>query len=80
MGEQSGKTWCMKTGLKAHVLMVVDIFYGHRHIEMDIRKMSDDEDLSWTTGNDPDLSHVRSIDAGASGDVHEVSPFLKYTN
>jgi len=35
-------------------------------------QMSGVEDHDWTTGNDPELSHVRIIDRGAVGDVHEV--------
>lgn len=32
---------------------------------------------AWTTDNDPSLSHVRKIDSGASGEVHEASPQYK---
>src|SRR5579859_1064751 len=30
------------------------------------------DDYRWTTGGDSSLMHVRKIDAGASGEVHEV--------
>ena len=30
-------------------------------------------DYTWTTGNNVDLSHIRIIDRGASGEVHEVA-------
>jgi len=32
-------------------------------------------DYRWTVGNDKGLSHLRIIDSGASGEVHEVSIF-----
>jgi hypothetical protein len=31
------------------------------------------DDRAWTTGGDPDVSHRNVIDAGATGEVHEVS-------
>jgi len=31
-------------------------------------------DYSWTTDNDTEFSHVRLIDFGSSGEVHEVYP------
>jgi hypothetical protein len=31
------------------------------------------EDYSWTAGNDPGVIHVRLIDCGATGEVHEVA-------
>jgi len=33
-------------------------------------------DYGWTTGNDPNLVHVRKIDSGAYGDVHQVCPSM----
>ena len=30
-------------------------------------------DYTWTTGNNAALSHIRTIDRGASGEVHEVA-------
>ena len=33
-----------------------------------------ENDHSWTIGNDPALTHVRAIDSGASGEVHAVRP------
>lgn len=42
--------------------------------------MSDEEDhYSWTTGRDPALLHVRPIDSGGHGVVHEVSPTFRLT-
>lgn len=34
--------------------------------------MSDDEDLTWTTGKNPRFTHIRLIDFGAFGEVHGV--------
>jgi hypothetical protein len=31
-------------------------------------------DYSWTTNNEPAISHLQLIDSGASGEVHKVSP------
>jgi hypothetical protein len=31
-------------------------------------------DYTWTTGNDSAISHIRVIDSGAGGEVHEVFP------
>lgn len=36
-------------------------------------------DYTWTTGNDAALSHIRIIDRGASGEVHEVALRSKET-
>jgi hypothetical protein len=30
-------------------------------------------DYTWTAGDDPIISHVRIIDSGAGGEVHEVA-------
>ena len=30
------------------------------------------QNVNWITGNDPAISHVRVIDGGGSGEVHEV--------
>jgi hypothetical protein len=35
------------------------------------------DDVNWTLGNNSDLSYRRSIDSGATGEVHEVSPNSK---
>src|SRR5436190_1818295 len=34
-------------------------------------------DYTWTSGNDSSFTHLRAIAAGASGEVHEVSPRFK---
>jgi len=39
-------------------------------------EVPDERDFSWTVGADANLSHCRMIDAGASGEVHEVVPPL----
>jgi len=45
------------------------------------RSDSDEElDSSWTTGDDPSLSHRRHIDSGAFGDVHEVTLFASFVS
>lgn len=44
---------------------------------MDTRD-NDDLDFTWTTGNNPVISHRRLIDSGAFGEVHEVSSHSKW--
>lgn len=40
--------------------------------ELDFQSPDGPRDFSWTVGDDATLSHRRMIDAGASGEVHEV--------
>lgn len=35
-------------------------------------------DYAWTSGNDAGISHVRMIDKGAGGEVHEVVPNVNH--
>jgi len=37
-------------------------------------------DYSWTRGDNAAISHVRIIDSGASGEVHEVHPLIQNIN
>ena len=39
-----------------------------------------EDDYSWTAGNDPGVVHIRLIDCGATGEVHEVSRSSSFTN
>lgn len=39
-----------------------------------------EDDYSWTAGNDPGVIHVRLIDCGATGEVHEVHRSATFTN
>lgn len=38
----------------------------------DIRDQPEGEKHFWTAGNDPDVTHVKLIDYGATGEVHKV--------
>ena len=38
--------------------------------------LQDEDDYTWACGNDSAMSHVRVIDKGGGGEVHEASPIL----
>src|SRR5579862_8082209 len=48
------------------------LFLFHRSTKPTTQTMAEIDRFGWTTGGSKHLSHVRRIDAGSSGSVHEV--------